>query len=344
MLPGSHTSPAARFRIWQFCEPLRQLGHEIVVRVIRPERDWTPAPGVTKPIVQRLGAISHVATGLNAIRDADEFDVVFMNRDVIPEASVEFVEQRLLNRTRRVVFDFDDAIHLGTRRAKLTRLLPRVAAVTPGNEFLATFARPLNGKTEIIPTVVDTALYLPAESRPEGPLRIGWSGSRSTLKQCLPILRPVMTELSRRIDCEFLVIADVPPDEYWAGVRMRFVQWSPSDEVINLQQFDIGLMPLRDDDFERGKCGLKAIQYMGVGVPALVSPVGVNREIVMDGETGFHCESHEDWMGQMMTLATDPSLRASIGSAGRTRAVQHYSVNAVLPRLLSVLHDASELR
>jgi glycosyltransferase involved in cell wall biosynthesis len=342
MLPGSRTSPAARFRMWQYVEPIRRLGHKVDLRVISPDRDWMPGPGRLKPLMQRVGAVSHMLSAMAATRDADEFDVVFMNRDVVPEPSIEFVDRRLARTSRRIVFDFDDAIHLGRRAEKLSRLLPMVTHVTPGNEYLANFARQFNENVSIIPTVVDTEHYQTVDQREPGRLRLGWSGSTSTLRVCLPILKPVITRLARNLDFEFVVIADQAPDEMWAGVDMRFVRWTPADEVKNLQLFDVGLMPLSDSEFERGKCGLKAIQYMGVGVPALVSPVGVNEKIVIDGMTGFHCASEADWVDHVMLLAKDEELRRRMGLAGRKRVEASYSVHATLPRLLSIFESGRD--
>ena len=193
-----------------------------------------------------------------------------------------------------------------------------------------------NPNVSILPTVVDTDKYKPAAERLPGPLRVGWSGSRSTLEHCLPLLEGVITRLSGEEDFEFVVIAEVAPEIDWRGVKVRYIPWTAESEVAGLQQIDIGLMPLRDEPFERGKCGLKAIQYMGVGIPALVSPVGVNREIVVDGETGFHCNNEAKWVEKIRFLLRNEEARRQMGLAGARRAAETYSLSVILPELLFI--------
>jgi len=139
---------------------------------------------------------------------------------------------------------------------------------------------------------------------------------------------------ARTEDFELVVIADVPPSVKWLGVRMRYVPWTPQTEVLGLQQFDVGLMPLQDNPFEGGKCGLKVIQYMGCGVPAVVSPVGVNEQIVVDGQTGFHCRSPRDWVERLRLLIRDQDLRHKMGAAARARVEEHYSLQSLLPQMV----------
>ena len=164
-------------------------------------------------------------------------------------------------------------------------------------------------------------------------VRIGWSGSSSTLAYCFPLLRDAIVELARTEEFEFIVIADRKPAENWPGVRMSFIPWSPETEVDTLQLFDIGLMPLRDEPFEQGKCGLKAISYMAVGITAVVSPVGVNSEIIQDGVNGFLCRGTEEWVKVLKMLLHDSALRESIGAAARAHAESGYSINFLVPRI-----------
>ena len=343
-LPGSYASPAARFRLWQFVEPLRALGHTVDVRVTRPPRQWGSSlrPEVLHRAHTLVGQCWRVVSALWILHDASNFDVIVMNRDIVPNTRIDFIEPWLARRNPRLIFDFDDAIHLGQRERKLRKILPVFAWITAGNEYLASFARHIHPNVSVWPTVVNTDSYQLSEGRPPGVLRIGWSGSDSTLKYCLPLLRKVIVELARDEDFEFVVIANVPP-QIWPGVKIRFIPWSPATEVWGLQQIDIGLMPLRDEPFERGKCGLKAIQYMAVGVPAVVSPVGVNKEIVIHGETGFHCSSEEEWKESLLLLMHDEELRVRLGRAGRQRVVEHYSVASLLPKMIEVFEQVSRI-
>ncbi len=344
-LPGSWNSPSARFRIWQFVPPLRARGHAVVVRVISPERTWQ-SPFKTAALRYPhtwLASLARLTSALWITGDIERFDVVMMNRDLLPAVRTDWLEPWLARRNPRLIFDFDDAIFVGPRAAKLGKILPCFAWVTAGNAYLAEFARPLNPRLSIWPTVVDTGRYRPAPQRLPGPPRIGWSGSSSTLRYCLPLLEGVITRLAQEAEFEFVVIAETPPRLSWHGVKLRYLPWTPETEVSGLQQLDVGLMPLEDKPFERGKCGLKAIQYGGVGVPALVSPVGVNREIVVHGETGFHCADEAEWLENLRRLLADPALRRRLGAQAYARVVERYSVQSLLPEMLRTFNFVSSI-
>ncbi len=264
-----------------------------------------------------------------------------MNRDLLPEVNLRWLEPLIARRNPRMIFDFDDAIHLGCRGAKLKEILPYFAAVVAGNEALAEFARQVHHNVTVLPTVVDTDIHEPATSRAPGPIRIGWSGSAIPMKDYLPALGGALSRLSRRQDFEFVVICNKAPEYTWPGVPMTYLPWNPPTEVQHLQRLDIGVMPLSDRPFEGCKCGAKAILYMATGIPAVVSPVGVNAEIVVDGVTGFHCVTEDDWVAALERLIRDGELRRRMGAAGRERAVRHYSITSILPRMMAVLEQVA---
>jgi len=267
-----------------------------------------------------------------------------MNRDIVPEVGVTFVEPWLARRNSRLIFDFDDSIHLGPRGVKLRHILPLFAWITPGNPYLAQFAHEIHKNVSIWPTVVNTGQYTPRTNRKPGPPRIGWSGSTSTARSCLPLLEKPLRELAQTEEFEFIIVCNSDPGIKWAPVKTRFIPWTQETEVSRLQELDMGLMPLRDEPFERGKCGLKAIQYMGVGLPALVSPVGINREIVHDGQTGFHCNNDAEWVNSTRQLLRNPDLRQRMGEAARLRALSRYSVDSLLPKMLHVFKQVAGLQ
>jgi len=345
-LTGSRTAPSSRFRVWQFAQPLRDLGHSVTVRVPFPHHYWQSS--IRRRELRYLHSLiarcSQIVTALYNLRDAHCYDIVFMNRPLIPPPKLTFVEPWLARRNRRLIFDFDDAIYVGKHERKLRTILPHFACITAGNEYLASFARQTNPRVEIWPTVVDTNRFRPRLNRKPGPVRIGWSGSSWTLKDHFPLLEGVLRELAKTEKYELLVVADAPPTAAWEGVNMRFSPWSPETEVHHLQGMDIGLMPLPDKPFERGKCGFKAISYMACGTPAVVSPVGANADIVVHGETGFHCRSDADWIQCLRLLCRDEKLRRRLGEAGRVRVEKHYSVNLLLPKMLQVFEQVSKLQ
>lgn len=332
LLPNTYTSPASRFRIWQFVDPFRENGHTVEIRVIFPHREWKSnlRGKVFRKLHQNLMQFIRILHALWITRDTRKFDIVIMNRDIVPNTKISFIETFLYKRKNNLIFDFDDAIHLGPRERKLENILPKMAWITPGNAILAQFASQHNRNITVIPTVVNTDFYVPSKSRIPGPLRIGWSGSAATNRYCLPLLEGPIKSLVKYLEFEFVIISNVNPNVNWYGVTSKFLEWTPESEVQNLQLFDIGLMPLKDSEFERGKCGLKAIQYMGVGIPSLVSPVGVNREIIRHSTDGFHCDTEDDWVFYLRQLAEDVELRNRMGTNSRQRVIDNYSVDKAL--------------
>lgn len=326
LLPGAYNSPSARFRIWQFVEPFRDLGYEVTVRVPYPDRETKDRHGKVVRFPWRVNSVLRILTAWWITRDAHQFSVVITNRDLVPELRITSLERRIIKNGGKLVFDFDDAIHLGPRGKKLITFLSDCAYVVGGNPMLRDYGLRANPRSVLIPTVVNTKYYKQGNRSENTIIRIGWSGSASTNIHCLPLLKESIIALSKELTFEFVVISNEDPYIDWEGVHYRFIKWSADQEVEQLQTFDIGLMPLNDNEFERGKCGLKAIQYMALGIPALVSPVGVNAEIVEHGVSGYHCKTDLDWRMHLLKLATDKMLRDEMGKRARERVVLHYSV------------------
>ncbi|MCL4439288.1 MAG: glycosyltransferase family 1 protein, partial [Firmicutes bacterium] len=206
----------------------------------------------------------------------------------------------------------------------------------------ASFARTVHSRVTILPTVINTDIYYSVPKRTPGPLRVGWSGSRLSFPS-LYWIEPVIAELAQRLAFEFVVIAEVRPNLNWPGVNWRYIPWTPETEVAGLQEIDIGIMPLEDNPSERGKCGLKAIQYGGVGIPAVVSPVGINKDIVLNGATGFHCSSQEEWLFNLNLLLGDNQLCEKMGMTGRKHIEKYYSIKSLLPNMVELFHKVASL-
>jgi len=267
-----------------------------------------------------------------------------MNRALVPESWVTFLEPWLRRYNPRIIFDFDDDIYSGdNQQSKISKIISLTAWVTPGNTYLAEFARQYNGHVIIIPTVVDTDYYKPGKLREPGIVRVGWTGSEDTLRFHLPLVRPLIIKLSGQEQFEFIVIANRPPEGAWPGVKMRFIPWNSQTEVRDHQLIDIGLMPLNDSPHERGKCGAKILLYGAFNSPAIASPVGVNSEIILPGETGFLANTEEEWENGLRQLIRDPLLRKNMGVAARKRVEEHYSVRAMLPRLMQIFEQTMAL-
>jgi len=283
-------------------------------------------------------------------RDAARHDGVLWQRRLLPPWDAAALRAS----ARRLAFDFDDALPLRdsasgaapslARRWKFGAAIRRADVVIAANATLAGLARAAGGapRIEIVPTVVDPARAVVRESASregaasEGPLVAGWIGGRAT-RPYLDALREPLSEAARALGgaLRLRVVADAPPER--ASALVEFRPWSEATESAEVARFDVGLAPLPDDAWARGKSGLKVLQYGAAAVPAVASDVGVQGEIVRDGATGFLARSSEEWVDRIVRLARDPSLRASLGAAARERVVRHYSVEAVADRLAAIL-------
>jgi glycosyltransferase involved in cell wall biosynthesis len=221
---------------------------------------------------------------------------------------------------------------------KIPRVLAAADLVLAGNRYLADYAGQHNRQVQIVPTTIDTEAYRPRATPREGAVCIGWSGSFSTIRDfrlALPVLRRLRARFGERV-C-FRVIGDDRFRDDELGIVGQ--PWRADSEVADLHQIDIGLMPLPDNDWSRGKCGLKGLQYMALGIPTLMSPVGVNAEIIQDGKNGFLPSTEEEWEQRLAALIESPELRQRIGAAGRQRVEEQYSVRAWRDRYCDLLID-----
>jgi glycosyltransferase involved in cell wall biosynthesis len=283
---------------------------------------------VARGFVQRLGDVLA----------ARRFDAVYVYRELFPLGYPLF-ERVLAARGIPYIMDFDDAIWLQNSTAanrlvaplkfaaKTATIARHASLVTVGNEYLADWARQFQDNVRVIPTTIDTDLYEP-EAKPgvlsDDPVCIGWSGSKTTIAH-LRTMEDVLVDVQRSRGVQLRVIGDA---EYrLPGAVVDALPWRETTELEDLAPIDIGIMPLPDDEWARGKCGLKALQYMALGIPTVMSPVGVNVEIA-DGGAALLASSKEEWRGSLERLVDDVELRADLGRAGRIRVVERYSVEA----------------
>lgn len=342
-LTNSAFDPASRVRFIQFTGDLERAGWTVVHRPNHPDRQWkSPFRGRWPAAAHyRLGRLAMKWNRLRDVNSAGSFDVVFVNRDLAGRGLL--FERRLLRRTTKVVFDFDDAIFCGPNEAAVAWMCRKAAWVLPGNEYLAAFARRHTDRVTIMPTVIDTRRYVVrAEARPSNAVRVGWSGSDQSIRAALFPYLPLLEELQCRLGFDFVIISNSRPSLPVARLRWRFIPWRAEEEGELAQSMDIGLMPLVDDAFQRGKCGLKLLQYMAAGLPTIASPVGVNTEITIPGETGFLARTGEEWASALDALVRSPSLRSTMGRAGRKRCEEDYSLSRWLPELLRIFERVSE--
>jgi glycosyltransferase involved in cell wall biosynthesis len=330
--------PAARFRGFAVAESLMRAGVECDLRVPVPSvyGDWLPAFPRGKwryPLIP-LAALMRVGQ----LRDLRPDDVVLFQRPMTELPTTWF--EKAASRGRRSLFDFDDAIFLNRGgHAKLRRIVRLVDRVIAGNRYLGE-ATEAPEKTVIVPTAVDTDRWVEQPTRDvrARDVVVGWTGLSCNFRHLALAVVPIARAL-RRTGARFVVISDRPPSGL-GDLHAEFVPWRAESEVADLARLDVGVMPLPDGPYERGKCAFKLIQYMALGRPGLASPVGANCEVVSDGVDGFLPRTDADWEEELVRLIEDAELRAHIGQRARARVQAAYSLTAVVPHYLDVIRLA----
>ena len=330
------TAPSQRFRIEQWSPLLAQDGIAVeLVPFASPSlMRLLYAPG--RPWAKTALTLSAVARRLLQVPRVRRFDVVLVHRALCLAGPA--VPERLLSLCGRpVIYDFDDAIFLldttnANRAFGWLKFPGKTAAicrlsdhVVVGNEHLAGYARRFNPRVTVVPTSVDTESYRPTpRPAPSARVVVGWTGS-STSQAHLEGFAPVLRELARRRSVEVRVISDRKPD--LPGLDATWRPWSAvvSADVAELSQFDIGIMPVPDDAWSRGKCATKALLYMAMGTPTVCSPVGANQALVRHDRNGLLASTPEEWLACLERLIDDASLRDRLGRAGRLTVEGGYS-------------------
>lgn len=294
-----------------------------------------------------LGTISRVLDLLLIYK----YDCVFIHREAYP-IGFTFFETILSILSKPIIYDFDDAIFLPSSSrpnifidrfknpSKIKKIIRMSNCIIAGNQYLADFALKDNKEVSVIPTSIDTEKYAPVHNfyikeRKKVPVVIGWIGSVTT-SEFLNIIKNPFIQLSRSFaHVIFKIIGSDFSIDAVAGIVNH--HWSLATEVDDLRTFDIGIMPMPDNDWTRGKCGFKAILYMSMGIPCVSSPVGVNKEIMRDGINGFLAESERDWIEKLSLLIENPELRKKIGLQGRETIEQLYSVKVNASKFLETI-------
>ncbi|HYH84017.1 MAG TPA: glycosyltransferase family 4 protein, partial [Pyrinomonadaceae bacterium] len=329
-------NPSQRYRIEQWEPLLRASGVEITYRAFEDEELSRVLYSSGRTAHKAMLTLRAFARRARHLRDLREFDAVYILRESALLGPPVF--ERLIARGGvPFVFDFDDAVferYVSPSNGYLsylkfpgkTRTICRLAAhVTAGNEYLAEYARRFNPRVTVIPTSVDTSKYTIEPRAPNEVPVVGWTGSYSTVQHLLT-LAGALRRLAERERFRLRVIST--PDtklEGLEGVEVELLPWRSETEVEDLRPLDMGIMPLPEDRWSRGKCGMKALQYMGLGIATVCSPVGVNSEIVRDGANGFIAATEDEWVEKLTLLLRSPELRERLGRAGRATVEEKYS-------------------
>jgi glycosyltransferase involved in cell wall biosynthesis len=338
------TAPGQRFRMEQWAPYLCERGIDVEFRAFECEElhDTIYRPGGAAKKARLIGRA--IGRRIGQVRSASRHDVAYVFREAALVGPALF-ERWIRHLGVPIVFDFDDAVferYVSPSNGCVSlikcpgkiRTICRIAShVMAGNPYLESYARQVNAHVTMVPTTIETSVYTVGAPRPAADVPVvGWSGSYSTV-QHLDGLRTALVTLAGARGFRLRVIGtprlDLP------GVDVEASAWRAATEVEDLRAIDIGVMPLPDDRWSRGKCGLKALQYMALGIPVVCSPVGVNRDIIQHGQNGLLAATDEEWVGCLTSLLESAELRTRLGLAGRATVEQRYSAQVQAP----VVHD-----
>lgn len=350
-------APSQRFRFEQYISAFKEKGADVEISSFWTAAQWPAIYKNQNTIFKIRSTFVGFAKRFFLLFSLWKFDVVFIHREATPIGLPwwEWAAAKIFQ--KKIVFDFDDAIWLPNvskaneklvgkwkNHSKTRKIISWSKTVFAGNEFLANYARKYCSDVRIVPTTIDLELHdfkkknsMPASET----VTIGWTGTHSTLKQLIPLFK-TLEEVHKKIPFRFVLIADVLPEKMPPFVE--FVKWKKETEITDLAQIDIGIMPLYDTEWEKGKCGFKALQYMALKIPTIVSGVGVNTEIIDHGKNGFIAEPmtneskvYEQWESFLIKLLKDEPLRNSIGEKGKETIEERFATQVLYKEYVSII-------
>lgn len=333
-------APGQRFRFEQYLPYLSQHGFEFTWANLLDAEDDRAFYRQGAPAAKAWVLAKGAARRLRDIARARQFNAILLFREAFPLGTT-LIERLLARSGAPMIFDFDDAIWVDAtsdanrrfawmkRAGKTGELIGLCAIALAGNAYLADYARRFNRNVRIVPTTIDTDEYVPVprEHRPDDVVRIGWSGSVTTIehfKYAIPALSVLRQRYGRRIAITAIGDANYRCPE----LDVQALPWRRDTELADLGTFDIGIMPLPDDEWARGKCGLKGLQYMALEIPTIMSPVGVNSDIIAHGQNGLLASTEAEWVDTLSQLVESAELRRRLGAAGRATVIERYSVRS----------------
>ncbi len=335
-------APGQRFRFELFLNSLNKAGISYQVKPFLRDRAYEVIFRKGHLLHKLSAVISGFIRRLVQLASSMSYDFIYIYREATP-VGPPWWEWTMHVFGKKVIYDFDDAIWLKDDNEKRfpgslkwKQKVPRICKwsykISVGNAYLHSYAEKFNPRAEIIPTVVDTAHHTPGLNN-HSILTIGWTGSHSTLPY-LDSVMPVLRKLHEQADFRFIIIADQDPgfsDEF-----VEFRKWNIETEIKDLKEIDIGIMPLPDSPWAKGKCGFKLIQYLALEIPAVASDVGVNRKIL--GDAGYICSSNEEWENALYQLLNNKKLRNEMGISGRKFIEENYSLMAVEEKFIGLFN------
>lgn len=349
-------APAQRFRYEQFIDYMEENGfHSVHSHFISDYDD---------KYLYRKGAyfqkfrilLKAILIRLKDVSRANEFDIIFIQREAFLLGSTYF-EKQFSKSKAKLVYDFDDSIWLNdTSNAnkklrwlkypgKIATIISISDMIFAGNKYLANYASYYNSTIKVVPTTIDTDWHKRTVYRaPDNtPICIGWTGSITTIKHfeyAVPVLRKLKEKYGNKISFKVIGDSNYTNEE----LHIKGIPWNKDTEIDELSTIDIGIMPLPDDEWSKGKCGLKGLQYMALEIPAIMSPVGVNSEIITDGMNGFLAKTDQEWFEKLSLLIDDFKLRQTIGKEARKTVIDKYSKDSEKGNYIKYFNELLQLK
>jgi glycosyltransferase involved in cell wall biosynthesis len=323
-LISSPADPASRFRIIQYKKTLHESGTKLNYTVPYPPKDSEPSRIVFRN--KKLWHLCMVTGRLKLIPQQYFYDIIWQNRLLLYD---HFIIEKFIKKP--LVFDMDDAIWLSEGEKQVNLAIQKSAMIFAGNEYLAEYCSRISNNTKIIPSVIDTSIFrpLPAEN---SDFSLGWIGTKSNFPYLELIKQPVLEFLQQTKNTKLIIVSTEQPGTFkFDNERIVFKQWSAEKENELINEFSVGLMPLPDNNWTKGKCSYKMLQYMACSKPVIVSPVGLNKTILEKSQTGKGPANEADWLKAMHEIRSDAAFYAACAENGRPFAEENYSLKKWAP-------------
>ncbi|HLU85190.1 MAG TPA: glycosyltransferase family 4 protein [Vicingaceae bacterium] len=345
-----NSAPSQRFRFEQYFSYLSNNNIVIHTAPFLDKNTWKIFYQKGYLLQKVLGILKGLINRHLLLLKIHQYDKIFIHREacMIGPAYFEWMYAKIFK--KKLIFDFDDAIWLKDVSDanenlswlkfpnKTKSIIKHASFVVAGNKHLANYALQFNKNVTVIPTTIDTSYHQPPIlKKSTDTITIGWTGSLTTNKH-FELLKNVLTTITTKFpQVEIIMISNVAI--YSNDFKIKFVKWNQKTEIEDLSQIDIGIMPLPDDEWAKGKCGFKGLQYMALEVPTIMSPVGVNTEIIQDGVNGFLASTEEEWLSKLGLFIQSEELRKKLGKAGRQTIIERYSIEANKDKYLALLSN-----
>lgn len=333
---GGKDVPSARFRIRQY-KPILKRNYDIKLDEFSAKfGSYPPENRLIRPI----WGVSTVIERIPSIIKSYKYDVTFIQREMIST----FKTLEAFTKNPRI-FDVDDAIWVYKNGNFVNKIAEICDSVICGNNFLANYFDKWNRNIKVLPTAVDTERFVPLENKSnKNKLIIGWTGGSNAFKYLYDIEEALASVLNENDNYKLRIVSNIMPKfTLIKKEKVGFLKWSPENEVTSIQEMNVGIMPLRDTVWERGKCSYKMLLYMSCGIPVVVSPYGMNNEVLSLGECGFGAAKNEEWTCILKYLLNNSLIEKRLGQNGRSIVENNYSLKVLSSKLSGIIRASSNL-